>query len=109
MSKLIEFGGKFPWFRARENVYVASPVAQELRTKQWVILPDGRPGVVDHTKPDGTLGVKPVNPLSGEFYPNLSEHWSMEDRWRIPEEIAIPADKVRMAEKHEIPRFAHAD
>ncbi len=109
MPKFLEVNRSFPYVHLRKDVYAAKDVNPQLKQLTWVILPDGRPGVVDHVKPDGTLGVKPVNPLTGEFFPNPTEHWSMEDRWRIPEEIAIAPSQIRNAEKSEIPRFVHAD
>jgi len=65
--------------------------------QERVILPDGRIGVIDHLKPDGKLGVRPINPITGMFLPNRSEHWSEDERARIPEEIALSPHDIRSA------------
>ena len=72
------------------------------RRYEWVMLPDGRPGIVDHAKLDGTLGVRPIKP-DGLFYHNTTEHWSIEDRIRIPEEIAIRREDTRGLDPKDIP------
>lgn len=102
MSKLLEFGGGFPFIRLHEKR--AQPwEAPDLSEKEWVVLPDGRCGVVDHIKWDGVLGVRPVNIGNGEYLPNTTQHWTMADRWSIPEELAVTREQVRPAAKHEIP------
>lgn len=101
--------GTFPFIHKRSDVVAHADVPKELKTLEWVTLPDGRVGVVHHVKRDGTLGVRPVNRESGQYYLNTSLHWDVEDRKRIPEEIAISRDEVSAAESRDIPRFVHAD
>ena len=69
----------------------------EVYKKVWVKLPDGSTGVIDHIKPDGTAGVRPVS-ASHDFLPNQSQHWTPAQRALIPHEIVLS-----MAELVEIP------
>ena len=102
MSRLLEIGGAFPYMRMhKKNPQPWDPV--ELIDREWVFLPDGRVGVVDHIKRDGTLAVRPINKDTIAYFPNIAQHWSIEDRWRIPEEIAIRREEVRPVAKHEMP------
>jgi hypothetical protein len=80
----------FEWFKRRAD---------------RVILPDGRIGVIDHMKPDGKLGVRPIHPLTGAFYPNPSRHWTDAQRAKIPEELAISAHDIRIASTGLKPRL----
>lgn len=57
-----------------------------------VYLPDGSLGVVNHLKPDGTLGVRPVD-QDGNYFANLSAHWTPEQRQLVPHELVFkPAE-----------------
>lgn len=61
---------------------------------EMVLLPDGRKGVIDHIKRDGLLGVRPVDDR-GNYFPNQTAHWSMEDRLKVPEEVSISREAVK--------------
>ena len=70
--------------------------------KIWVRLPDGRIGVLDHLKTDGRFGVRPLTETF-TYCLNTSEHWRMEDRLRIPEEISVALSDLRPLLPNEIP------
>jgi len=84
--------------RRRRKTFWAS-----LTGKRWVILPDGRLGVVDHVKADRRLGVRPVDTQQAAFYPNASQHWSLADRLAIPEEHALTENEIEDALPEQIP------
>lgn len=65
-------------------------------------LPDGRKGIIDHFKSDGNFGVRPVDE-NGDFIPNSSKHWTLEQRMRVPEEISVHSDFMRALNEKEIP------
>jgi len=74
------------------------------KLKAWcIILSDGRCGYIHHYKINGLFGVRPVGFDSGLHYPNTSSHWSVEERMKVPEELALSICEIRGAEKHEIP------
>lgn len=79
---------------------------ESIRYKRWVVVtgPDIL-GVVDHVKPNGQLGVRPINHKTGNYFPNSSLHWTWPDRLRIPEEWALYEDEVRSAFESEIPKI----
>lgn len=76
-----------------------------LRSRSWIMLADGNVGYVHHTKADGTLGVRPVCRITGRDLPNKSEHWSFEDRKKIPHEVCVHMDSIRVAREDEIPEL----
>ena len=90
MSRIYLIGGKFPWFHRLPELEAK---ANDSPIKEWVKLPDGRIGVVDHEKPDGMIAVRPVD-SHGNFYRNTSEHWTHEQRLSIPEEVIVSRDDV---------------
>lgn len=93
-------GGKFPYVhRLKHMEKDLAPVSG----KDWVILPDGRVGVIDHIKNNGLLGVRPINPTTGAFYPNPAMHWSEEQRRAVPEEIALAAHEIKYAVNGQVP------
>lgn len=100
---IVEVSSHWPFVRAHRCVPMAKEVNEDYRHKTWVVLPDGRVGIIHHEKPDGSIAVRPINE-DGEHYPNTSAHWSMADRLRIPEEVAIARNDVRAADRHEIPK-----
>lgn len=55
-----------------------------------VNLPDGSLGVLNHIKPNepGMVGVRPVD-IYGNYFANMSEHWSEAQRQTVPHEVAI--------------------
>lgn len=80
---------------------------EAIRYKRWVVVVVHDPnilGVVDHIKPNGQLGVRPVDPKTGKYWLNSSMHWALPDRIRIPEEWALYEDEVRNAFEKEIPK-----
>lgn len=79
------------------------PKVSVLRDRQWVVLPDGRTGWVHHHKIDGCLGVRPVDPVTGDDLPNTSEHWPPKARRRYPEEIRVDPTTLRPAAKDDLP------
>lgn len=101
----IELGGKFPWVR-RHLCAPPPPVPPAWKVhedKTWYLLPDNRLGIVDHVKPNGTLAVRPITP-EGKFYPNTSAHWPDEDRERIPEEVVVSLDQLKIADLDRLPK-----
>ena len=75
-----------------------------LAYKAWVVLlADDRIAYIDHYKSDGRFGVRPVNPRTGEHLPNTAEHWPIEDRLKVPEELSVSMMEFRPAELDEIP------
>ena len=84
--------------RRRRKVFWAS-----LTGKRWVVLPDGRLGVVDHLKADRRLGVRPIDTEKATFYPNASKHWLLADRLAIPEEHALTESEIQDALPAQIP------
>lgn len=72
--------------------------------RAWVVInADGRCGYVDHYKQDGKFGIRPVEFATGRHYPNPSQHWTNEQRLKVPEELALTLKDFRAAEEHEIP------
>jgi hypothetical protein len=72
--------------------------------RAWVIInEDGRVGYIDHYKQDGKFGVRPVNFDTGLHYPNPSQHWTNEQRLKVPEELSLYLREFRAAEAEEIP------
>lgn len=59
-----------------------------------VYLPAGGLGVVNHIKSNGMLGVRPVDD-NGNYFQNLSAHWSEEQRKSIPHELAIHISQLK--------------
>lgn len=57
--------------------------------KPWVVMNDGRLGVIHHRKKDGKYGVRPINAKTVSYLPNPSKHWSEENRQKYPEELAL--------------------
>lgn len=98
MSKMFEFGGKFPWMRRHDCP--ACPA----HNLPLVVMRDGRKGVIHHLKPDGTLAVRPID-AQGNFLPNPVPHWTPEQRAAIPEEVAVQVTDVRPPERDEAPEF----
>lgn len=75
-----------------------------VRFKAWcVVLSDGRVGYIDHYKTDGRFGVRPVDLNTGLHYPNPSQHWTNDQRLKIPEELALSLKEIRAAEDNELP------
>ena len=75
-----------------------------VRFKAWcVILIDGRVGYIDHYKTDGRFGVRPVDFMTGRHFPNPSQHWTNDQRLKIPEELALSLREIRAAEDYELP------
>lgn len=85
---LIEFTTRFPFVRRYRFPPEVVARQERLAKHRKVKLPDGRIGVVDHEKSSGALAVRPID-RHGNFYPNVTTHWSMEERVRIPEEIVL--------------------
>lgn len=81
----------------------ASAPDQSAKRRAWVMLQDGRVGYIHHYKINGLFGVRPVGYDSGLHYPNPSEHWSDEDKLKVPEEIALSIRDFRAAEPLEVP------
>jgi hypothetical protein len=71
--------------------------------KCWAVTKDGRVGFIDHYKEDGKFGFRPVNFNTGRYYPNPSQHWTNEQRLKVPEELAVTLRDLRPAEMSEIP------
>ena len=71
--------------------------------RAWVVLEDGRVGYIDHYKSDGRFGVRPVDKNTGLHYPNISAHWTMEQRLKVPEELALSFGQMRAATDDEMP------
>lgn len=83
---------KWPYF---VRLYETDKIQyQKAPNRHLVLLPDGRKGLIDHTKLDGMLGVRPVDD-EGNYLPNPTKHWSMEDRLSIPEEISISSKEIK--------------
>jgi hypothetical protein len=78
-------------------------VPLSLAYRCWVVMADGRVGYIDHYKSDGRFGVRPIDPKTGKHLLNPSEHWPMEDRERVPEELSLSLKEFRAAESDEIP------
>jgi hypothetical protein len=76
----------------------------DMKTKRWVIIPDGRVAVVVEHKTDGKLGVRPVNTEDLAYYPNKAKHWTDEQRRAIPEEYSFFPNEIRDAPKGAIPK-----
>ena len=70
--------------------------------KAWVVMKDGRVGYIDHYKPGGRFGVRPVSE-EGLHFANPSSHWTDEQRRQIPEELALSVNEFRGAALDEIP------
>lgn len=82
------------------------PFDETILFKRWVIVTEPNiVGVVDHVKPNGQLGVRPINKNTGTYWPNSSSHWTWSDRVRIPEEWALYEDEVRNAFESEVPKI----
>ncbi len=81
------------------------PFDERIRFQRWVVVKEPNiVGVVSHVKPNGQLGVRPIDPKTGRYWMNSSEHWSIQDRLRIPEEWALYEEEVRNATEKEIPK-----
>ena len=77
---------------------------KDIMLKELVVIKStGDIAVVDHIKSDGILGIRPIDPKMGTYLPNMSKHWSWDDRIRIPHEVALHPNKVRRASPEEIP------
>lgn len=81
----------------------SSPDKKTVLYKAWVVMEDGRVGYVDHYKQDGRFGVRPVSFDTGLHYPNPSQHWTNEQRLKIPEELSLYLREFRAATQEEIP------
>jgi hypothetical protein len=76
----------------------------EIKMRAWVVLlSDNRVGFIDHYKADGKFAVRPVNFETGRYYPNTSQHWTNEQRLKVPEELALALHDFRAAESGDIP------
>ena len=64
---------------------------------------DGGLGYVLSSKSDGYLAVRPVDRITGGNVPNQSLHWSLEDRLKIPHELAVHPYEIRPAKWKELP------
>lgn len=92
------------------GIYAEHRLPQEfderIRYKRLVIIKEPNIlGVVDHVKGNGQLGVRPIDPKTGRYWPNSSNHWTWPDRLRFPEEWALYEDEVRNAFESEIPKI----
>lgn len=92
---LIEFTKTFPFYRKVILTLTQAIKEADSKDKPRVMLPDGRIGVIDHVKWDGVLGVRPID-SNGDYCLNTTLHWSLEERKRVPEEIAIHESNVVM-------------
>lgn len=118
---MIKLSWRYPFFRRIPRItigdlgyyeYKEPPIFDEaIRYKRWVVtiesdtgIDAGILGVVDHVKPNGQLGVRPVDQKTASYWPNSSRHWAMRDRLRIPEEWALYESEVRNATEKEIPK-----
>lgn len=72
--------------------------------RTWVVIPDGRIGVIDHVKPNGHIAVRPVNQETWKYYPNTSKHWTEEQRNSVPEEICVDPTFTRPAPAACVPK-----
>lgn len=107
MSKIAIIGisSKFPWLHRLRHL--ESELAPTIG-QRWVVLPDGRVGIVNHKKQDGKYGVRPIDAATGAFYLNPAQHWPESARKQIPEEVSLAEEELRDAEHHEIPKVFHA-
>lgn len=81
----------------------ASTPGPEVKYRAWVKIPDGRVGYIDHYKADGRFGVRPVDFDTGRHFPNTSQHWTNEQRLKVPEELALKIGDIYAAGDDEIP------
>lgn len=114
---MIRFSWRLPFIRRVPRITMGDigifaaerepcPFDESVRYKRWVVVVEPNIlGVVDHVKPNGQLGVRPVNSKTGLYWPNASEHWTWPDRLRIPEEWALYEEEVRNATEKEIPKI----
>jgi hypothetical protein len=69
----------------------------------WVVMADKRVGYIDHYKKDGRFGVRPVDFNTGLHFPNPSQHWTNEQRLKVPEELSLRLNEFEAADDAERP------
>lgn len=91
---------------AREKPRYASGLIDPLVwDREWVVMPDGKLGVIDHRKTNSEdVAVRPVNLETMEYLPNQSPHWTPEQKNCIPHEIVVHRDFIRPAPQAAIPK-----